>query len=366
MRDFTLRNDTKLIYAHDIRSVLKDIAQDHKVLFVYGRGSVKKNGCYDDVREAVSAAGSFYEFSGASRELVRIRQGIEAVKKNNIDLIIGAGGASVMDCAKLIAFGVFHPADLWDYIGGGKSPRGLKKVPLALIPTYPSSGSECGLGAVAEDTENHRFGTAYGIAADTALLCPKYSLSLNAEMTAYSALVTLVQLSASTIGDASPISFDAGISVIRNVMKAAFTLQENPADEEARGTILLGASLSTSGRLGLGTLSRFAYDIYEVEFLPEMLFHASYRKSLTTIFPRFLKAMAAHHEADIRKFLKDAFGYEGSIASSCEKLVSLFASFGIDMYFDGEVTLEQVKALHADTELSAEECLNLLQECLRR
>ena len=53
-----------------------------------------------------------------------------------------------MDCAKLIAFGSYQKEDLWDYIKGRKNPYGLEKLPLILIPTYPSSGSEYGLGAV--------------------------------------------------------------------------------------------------------------------------------------------------------------------------------------------------------------------------
>ena len=68
------------------------------------------------------------------------------------------------------------------------------------MPTYPSSGSEYGLGAVSADKRTGDFGTAYGIAADVAILVPKYSMSLGKEMTAYTGLVTLVQLCASTLG----------------------------------------------------------------------------------------------------------------------------------------------------------------------
>ena len=113
-------------------------------------------------------------------------------------MIIGAGGAQIMDCSKLIAFGTCHEADLWDYVKGRKNPYGLEKMPLILMLTYPSSGSEYGLGAVSADKRTGDFGTAYGIAADVAILVPKYSMSLGKEMTAYTGLVTLVQLCAST------------------------------------------------------------------------------------------------------------------------------------------------------------------------
>lgn len=113
-----------------------------------------------------------------------------------------------------------------------------------------------------------------------------------------------------------------GISVIRNVLKATKKLAEQPNDPDARDVVLYGASIATSGRLGIGKTENYSYDIYEVEFIPEVLFGSSYRKSLTTLFPRFLKAMAAYHEADIRAYFKDAFGYEGNVAESADKTVA--------------------------------------------
>lgn len=303
-------------------------------------------------------------------------------KENQIDLVIGAGGASVMDCAKRISFGVCHTEDLWDFVKGKtpcghpsmpgktgsnsrKNPYGLKKLPLLLMPTYPSSGSEYGLGAVSVDSKTGDFGTAYGIAADYAVLVPKYSLSLGQEMTAYTGLVTLVQLSASTIGDKNPISYDMGVSVIRNVLKATRQLREHPDDLDARGVILYGASISTSGRLGIGKEENYSYDIYEAEFIPEALFGASYRKSLTTLFPRFLKAMAAYHEKDIRAYFKDAFGYEGNVEESADKMTALFEELGIDMYFDGDADEAKIRQVPVESVLKQEEIISMVSECMR-
>lgn len=366
MKDFQLRNDTKLLFRNDPAADLAALTEGKKVLFVYGGGSVKTNGCYDDVKKAVeSAGGTLYELANASRELEIIEKGIALAKEKSIELVIGAGGANIMDCAKLIAFGTYHADDLWAYIKSEKNPYGLKKLPLILMPTYPSSGSEYGLGAVSSDARRGDRGTAYGIAADTAILVPKYSMSLGAELTAYTGLVTLVQLSASTIGDQNPVSYDIGISVIRNVLAATKKLRENPQDEDARGVILYGASISTSGRLGLGKEENYAYDIYEVMSVPEDLYSASYRKSLTAMFPPFLKAMAKYHEADIRRYFKDAFGYEGSIEESAAKMTKLFEELGANMYFDGEISVEETKTVNMSTMFSVEEVTEMVKECLR-
>ena len=366
MKDFQLRSDTKLLFRNDPVSDLTAFTAGKKTLFVYGGGSVKKNGCYDDVKKAVeSTGGSLYELGNASRELEVIEEGIRLVKEKGIELVIGAGGANIMDCAKLIAFGSHHTDDLWAYVKAEKNPYGLKKMPLLLMPTYPSSGSEYGLGAVSADSRTGDFGTAYGIAADIAILVPKYSMSLGVEMTAYTGLVTLVQLSASTIGDMNPVSYDIGISVIRNVLAATKKLKENPQDSDARGVILYGAAISTSGRLGLGKEENYAYDIYELEFIPEVLYKETYRKSLTTLFPRFLKVMAKYHNTDIRRYFKDVFSYEGSIEESADKMVELFVELGVDMHFDGEISAEAIKDIDISTLLSVDEVTGMVKECLR-
>ena len=277
-------------------------------------------------------------------------------------MIIGFGGASVMDSAKLMALGVKHEDDLWDYISMAKKPRGVDRLRLALMPTYPSSGSEYGLGAVSVNRQTGECGTAYGISADYAILCPKYSLSLSKEMTAYSGLVTLVQLSAAILGDKNPMSYDAGISYIKNILDATKALQENPNDLDARGTILIGASMSTSSRLGIGKETQFAYEIYELEFIPEILFKSTYRRGLTTIFPAFLRVMGRHHEEDIRRFFLDAFGWHGTIDDSCDRLTRLFAGFGIPMKFKGPVAKAAIEAIPCETELSEDEIFEIVSE----
>lgn len=365
MKDFQLRNDTRLLMRNNPILDLKELTNGKSVLFVYGGGSVKKNGCYDDVRSSVTSGGKLFELGSASRELSVIETGIRLVKEQKIEMVIGAGGASVMDAAKLIAFGAFHTDDLWDYIKGEKNPYKLEKLSLILIPTYPSSGSEYGLGAVCADSRANDFGTAYGIPADIAILVPKYSMSLDKEMTAYTGLVTLVQLSASTLGDKNPVSYDIGISVIRNVLRATKQLANEPDNTDARAVILYGASIATSGRLGLGKTENYAYDIYELEFIPEVLFGTSYRKSLTTLFPRFLKAMSKYYDADIRRYFKKAFGFEGKITDSADKMINLFSEFGVDMYFDGEFTKDAVSGVSVSTSLKSDEVYTIIKNSLR-
>ena len=58
--------------------------------------------------------------------------------------------------------------------------------------------------------------------------------------------------------------------------------------------------------------------------------------------------MADAHGVDIRGYLEDAFGYTGDLATSTDRLIDLFSELGADMYFDGEVKEEQIRALVCD------------------
>lgn len=112
MKDFTFRNDTKLLFCNDIRETVAGIAKGKKVMVVYGGGSAKRNGCYEDITGALAEADiPFVDYGGSSREFEKIEEGIRTAKANGVTMIIGAGGASVMDSAKLIAFGYYHEAD---------------------------------------------------------------------------------------------------------------------------------------------------------------------------------------------------------------------------------------------------------------
>lgn len=344
MIDFQIKNDTKLLFRNNPIDELANLTKGKNVLFVYGSSSVHKNGCYDDIQNAVSnGKGQLFELPNTSYELSEIEKGIKVTREKNIEIIIGASGAKVMDAAKLISFGHFHD-NLWDYVKEKKSPSGLNHLPLILIPTYPSSGSEFGTGATAVDSRTNDYGVAIGISADYAILVPKYTVSLNPELTAYSIFVTLVQLSTSVLGDRNPISYDFGISVIRNLLKAANILKSNPEDLNARGIVLYAASISTSDWLGIGREKNYSFELYEIEYLPEILFGETYRKSLTTLFPRFLEAIGKYHEDDIRLYFHDVFGFDGTVEDSTNKLIQLFTDFGIDMYFHGEFNEEKLKS----------------------
>ena len=102
-----------------------------KVLLVYGGGSIKRNGAYDDVTASLKAAGIPWAELGGIQPNPRsgkVYEGIELCRREGVDFILPVGGGSAIDTAKAIAVGVPYGGDFWDFFSK-KAPE--KTLPVA-------------------------------------------------------------------------------------------------------------------------------------------------------------------------------------------------------------------------------------------
>ena len=162
------------------------------MLLVYGGGSIKRNGAYDDVTAALREAGNeVVELSGVTPNprLDKVLEGVNLVREHGVSLILAVGGGSVIDCAKFISLGsgLGEDEDLWyDYVETGKpAPENL--VPLVVVLTIAATGSEMGDAAVLTNwARNRKLGyTSFPLTLKFSVLDPTYLLTLPAEQTTY-------------------------------------------------------------------------------------------------------------------------------------------------------------------------------------
>lgn len=93
---------------------------------------MEEDGCYDDVKNGVRKGnGQFFEFGNASRDISDIQNAINLSKEKNVDLLIGAGGASVMDATKIISVGNKNP-NYFEIIKKETGYEGLPHLPLSI------------------------------------------------------------------------------------------------------------------------------------------------------------------------------------------------------------------------------------------
>lgn len=149
MQNFEFKNPTKIIFGKDqISKLEKEIPKNAKILLLYGGGSIKKNGIYEQVTKALSAF-DYIEFGGipANPEYEVLIKALQLIKNENITFLLAVGGGSVIDGTKFLsAAALYQGSEPWDILAN-RTPT-LKGMPFGAVLTLPATGSEMNSGAV--------------------------------------------------------------------------------------------------------------------------------------------------------------------------------------------------------------------------
>ncbi|WP_303917849.1 iron-containing alcohol dehydrogenase [Draconibacterium sediminis] len=163
MYNFEFRNPVKILFGKESISKLSgEIPANANILMIYGGGSIKRTGVYDQVMAALKGC-TVAEFSGieANPHYETCMEAVDVVKKKNIDFLLAVGGGSVLDATKFIAAAaLYENGDPWDILAAGKPVE--KALPLGAVLTLPATGSEMNGNSVitrAERQEKKAFGS---------------------------------------------------------------------------------------------------------------------------------------------------------------------------------------------------------------
>lgn len=174
-----------------------------------------------------------------------VLQGAEAVKAFGAGLVIGFGGGSPMDTAKVIAHlaGCDQPLDSMYGVGLAKGP----KLPLLLIPTTAGTGSEVTNVAIITTGKTAKKGVvADSLYADRVLLDAELTFGLPKHITAATgidAMVHAIEAYTSVIYK-NPLSDALALTALRKLDRAIVTACDNPTNVQARNDMLIGAMLA--------------------------------------------------------------------------------------------------------------------------
>lgn len=167
--NFTYHNPTKLYFGEKALENLKDELKNYgeNILLVYGGGSIKKSGLYDDVMAILKdCKKTVTELSGVmpNPTVEKLYEGAKLAKDNNIDLILAVGGGSVCDYSKAVSVSAYCEEDPWVKYYLKMEDVDNKIIPVGCILTMVGTGSEMNGGAVITNHEQklkigHVFGT---------------------------------------------------------------------------------------------------------------------------------------------------------------------------------------------------------------
>lgn len=260
MNNFEFHNPTKIIFGQgQVSSLKKEIpAYGKRVLLVYGGGSIKKSGLYDQViHELKEIDADVIELAGVepNPRLTTVKKGINLIRENQIDFILAVGGGSVLDSAKAIAAGVPYDGDVWDIVTG-KAQAPSNSVPIGTVITIAGTGSEMNGNSVITDwdTNTKAFFNSNHVLPRFSILDPALTVTVPLDQTVYGSVDMMSHVFEQYFHGSSnaPLQERIGEAILRTVIETAPKLVKDLNNYEYREVMLLNGTLALNGLTGMG------------------------------------------------------------------------------------------------------------------
>lgn len=328
MKNFTFQNPTKLVFGKgQIAKLSNLIPADASLMITYGFGSVKKNGVYDQVVDALKDR-KYIEFWGieANPHVETLRKAIDLGKENNIDFVLAVGGGSVLDGTKLIAAGIASDKDAWDIVLSGYAKE---QINYASVMTVPATGSEMNSGAVitrAETKEKYSFG---GIKYPYfSILDPEvtYSLSEHQVACGLADAYTHVLEQYLTTPNQSRIMDRWAEGILLSIIEIAPKIKANPHDYNLMADYMLAATLALNDFIRMGVTEDWSTHMIGHELTA--LHGITHGHSLAIVMPGSMRVMKEQKWDKLLQYGERVFNIvEGSDSDKIDKAIEMTELF---------------------------------------
>lgn len=294
VKNFTYWNPTKLIFGKDQLEKLKDEVPQYgkRVLLVYGGGSIKRSGLYDNVVQLLKEIGiELFELAGVepNPRISTVRKGVEICKTEEIDFILAVGGGSVIDCTKAIAAGAKYEGDAWDLVI--KKAFAKEALPFGTVLTLAATGSEMNSGSVITNWEtNEKYGWGSpAVFPKFSILDPVHTFTVPRDQTIYGIVDMMshvfehyFHLEENTLMQDRMCE-----SLLLTVMETAPKLLDDLGSYEHRATILYNGTMALNGMLSMGYQGDWA--THNIEHAVSAVYDIPHGGGLAILFPNWMK-----------------------------------------------------------------------------
>lgn len=251
--NFTYCNPTKLYFGKEsIKGLNKELPKYGKnVLLVYGGGSIKKSGIYDEIVKILKDNGKdIFEDAGVmpNPTVEKLNEGVDIARKSKADFILAVGGGSVCDYAKAVSASVNCKEDAWEkyYIRFEDVDKDTKIIPIGCVLTMVGTGSEMNGGSVITNhSQKLKIGHVFGenVFPKFSILNPEYTFTLpKYQMVSgiYDIMSHILEQYFSGTDDNTSDYIMEGL--LKSLIHSAEIAIENPKDYEARSNIMWTAT----------------------------------------------------------------------------------------------------------------------------
>ena len=286
-----------------------------RAFFVYGKGSIKRNGVYERIINSFKANSiEWKEYSGVSPnpELFHAYKGAEEARDFGAEVIVAAGGGSVIDEAKAISLGYYCSSkeDLWKFYTRDKVP--VNGIPIIAVQTMPATGSEMNQAAViTNEITREKFSTrSMFIAPKVSLLDPEITVKIPLRQTAFGCADIISHLTEgffSNNDSFAPVQEGYALGLASAVKKSMDILLNDPENIKARSTVMWAASLGWNG-LGISGWEGAGIPCHTLEHPMSGIYDLPHGAGLSIATPAYLKLRKEKLETRLTVFGKAVLG----------------------------------------------------------
>lgn len=315
MGPFEFYNPTKLIFGKGKLDALKTEVPKYgqKVLLVYGGGSIKRSGLYDEIMSSLGEIGAeVTELSGVepNPRLSTVHRGVELCHKHHIELILAVGGGSVLDCSKAIAVGAKYDGDMWDFVERKVTPKDA--LPLGTVLTMAATGSEMNGGSViTNEVTKEKLGWGSIFANPKfSILDPVHTFTLPKDQTVYGMvdIMSHVLEHYFHLDTNTPIQDGFCETILRTVVETAPQLIEDLENFELRETIMYCGTMALNGMINMGLRGDWA--THNIEHAVSAVYDIPHGGGLAILFPNWMKYNIDVNPERFKRLAVNVFGID--------------------------------------------------------
>jgi len=294
MNAFEWYNPTKLVFGAGKVGQLGELVKPYgkRILLVYGGGSIKKSGLYDDVLSELNQIDAVvHELSGIepNPRLTTVNKGIEVCRSENIEFILAVGGGSVIDAAKAIAAGALYDGDVWDFTVHRAVIQAA--LPLGTVLTLAATGSEMNGNAVISnwETKQKRGLGSKLVYPKFSILDPKltYTVPVNQTINGIVDIMSHVFEQYFSLTTDIPLQERFAESILLTVIENGEKAIADGTDYDARANLLLAGTYALNGTLPNGVTTDWA--THGIEHEVSAVYDIAHGAGLAIIFPNWMK-----------------------------------------------------------------------------
>lgn len=328
MNNFEFQNPTRLIFGKgQIARLSQELPRDKKILVTFGGGSVKANGVYEKVMEALEGF-DYIEFWGIepNPKVETLRKAVKLCKEEGVGFILAVGGGSVLDGTKLIAAAACVENDAWELVRDASLAKGA--LPFASVMTLPATGSEMNRAAVISNLETGEKFAFYNVFPVFSILDPETTFSLPPFQVACGLADTFIHVMEQymTVTGVAPLMDRWAEGVLQTVVEVAPKVRADQHDYDAMSTYMLSATMALNGFVAMGVPQDWATHRigHEITALTGM----THGQTLVIVLPGVLNVMREQKGDKILQYGERVWGIaEGAREERIDKTIAATEDF---------------------------------------